>query len=34
MIELKPQDKWPPLVGANNIPALILFHDTVLTFCA
>jgi hypothetical protein len=34
MIELKPQDKWPPLVGANNVPALILVRDAALTWFA
>jgi poly-beta-1,6-N-acetyl-D-glucosamine biosynthesis protein PgaD len=34
MIKLKPQDKWPPLVGTDNIPALILIRDTALTLCA
>jgi len=34
MIELKPQEKWPPLVGVDNIPAPILIRDTVLTLCA
>ena len=34
MIELKPQDKWPPLVGADNVPALILVRDTALTLFA
>ena len=34
MIELKPQEKWPPLVGADNIPLLILIRDTTLTLCA
>lgn len=34
MIQLKPQEKWPPLVGADNIPALLLIRDTTLTLCA
>jgi poly-beta-1,6-N-acetyl-D-glucosamine biosynthesis protein PgaD len=34
MIKLKPQDKWPPLVGTDNIPALILIRDTALTLGA
>lgn len=34
MIKLKPQEKWPPLVGSDNIPALILIRDTTLTLCA
>ena len=34
MIKLKPQEKWPPLVGTENMPVLIRIRDMALTFCA
>ena len=34
MIQLKPQDKWPPLVGTDNIPLHILIRDIILTLSA
>lgn len=34
MIKLKHQEKWPPLVGTDNLPRLILLRDTFLTLFA